>query len=106
MNFDQIEWMKRLKQDARAKQEELKVLSDDELMQMDDALYDSAESFEKVGSALLMAVRNEVERRSWSACWFWRRWWKPEKCDKWLGHRRNHEEKAKRLAMKLLSNQE
>jgi hypothetical protein len=101
MGFDWQDWMKGQKLKIKSKQEELKKLKDDELMQLHNAIWDSFESSLQKGESQLpdsvtaAAVYNEVQRRGWAACWPWKRWLRPNECRKWLEHIKKTEEKAK-----------
>jgi hypothetical protein len=97
MGFDWRDWMEGQKLKIKTKQEELKKLTDDELMELHNAIWDSFESGQgrQPDSVNMSAVYNEVQKRAWHACWFWRRWRRPNECKKWLEHISKAEEKAK-----------
>lgn len=108
----QLDWkyqIKQLQRRIKAKQEELRKLTDDELMRLHDATFDSMESSLHEGSserpeaATYGAIINEVDRRAMAACWFWRRWRRPDECKKWLEHKRKTEERAQQWVHEKLS---
>jgi len=87
MSFDQKEWDKTFRLNVEAKQQELKKLTDDDLMKLHEQLIESYSDSQGYEDAVLQkAVFRECRRRSWAACWFWRRWRKPAECKKWLAH--------------------
>ena len=103
MSLDGENTMKDLRLRIKGKQEELRKLTDDELMQLHDTILDSVVSTlhkkreERPDTAMYGALISEVDKRAKAACWFWKRWRKPNECQKWLEHKRKSEEKAQHL---------
>lgn len=89
---------------VRKKQNELKKLTDDELMNLDIKLHESLKQSDQ-DPLLTIAVYSEVRRRSKAACWIWQRMSHRgrENCKKWLRHLEESEKAAKRLAQEIIS---
>jgi len=109
MSLDWENTMKDLRLRIKGKQEELRKLTDDELMQLHDAILDSVVSTlhkkreKRPDTAMYGAIISEVDKRAKAACWFWKRWRKPNGCRKWLEHKKHAEENAQRLVHEKFS---
>lgn len=101
MSLDYEGWTKAFKLNVKAKQKELKRLTDDELIKLHNSLLDSLS--EGHGDAVLsLAIYEEIDRRTKAACRFWRRWRRPDECKNRLDHRKRTEEKARLFMEKVL----
>ncbi len=106
MSFDRKDWMNDYMLNVRVVEKKLKKLRDEELMQLDNSLWDSFVASEsnrelRPESELFTAVQKEVDRRTFAAGWFWRRLPKPGEYKKWLDHNKETEEKAWRMAREI-----
>lgn len=96
---------------ARAKSylQDLKKLSDDELMLFDIKLHEQSLEVEKHNSfhgadpALHAAMLREVDRRSIAAGWFLIRWLKPKNYKKWVEHCKQTEDLSLQVAQEIVS---
>jgi DNA-directed RNA polymerase subunit RPC12/RpoP len=96
---------------ARAYSEDLKRLSDSELMGFEFDLLQQMLEEEKrnrlgyhlADPALYIAVSSEVHRREFAAGWFWRRWRRPFEYQKWVAHREQMERIASEIALEVIS---
>ena len=94
---------------AQNRQHEFTSLTDDELMELENSLWATREQVFPAGPAddesliTRLAVWYEVDRRSWAACWFWRRWLRPRECEKWLDLRKRLKAHVAALTQEHLS---
>ena len=109
---------------CEAKQTELKMLPDDELIKRDIELWEreakredsplggmyvpgsKADIAAQDDRVLTVAMYREVHRRATAACWLWRRLFfrgGRKNCKKWLAHLERRENAAKRVAEKVLA---
>jgi hypothetical protein len=96
---------------AKSYLQDLKKLSDDELMAFDIKLHEESLEIEKrndlsyhvADPALYAAMLREVDRRSVAAGWFWIRWLKPKNYKKWVGHCRRTEGISLEVAQEVVS---
>lgn len=115
---DQVDWNQyqsdqNEESQVRAKSylQDLKKLSDDELMAFEIKLYEEMLEVEKRNNlsyrgadpALYTAIYHEVDRRSIAAGWFWIRWLKRENYKKWVGHRKRTRDISLQVAQEVVS---
>jgi len=73
---------------ARARQRELGDLDDATLMALHEKLCAEVGEFPKNQDRMVVeeAFWMEVDRRTFASGWFWRRWRRPDECEKWRVH--------------------
>lgn len=101
------QWTRDWRRAVQARQQELKTLTDDGLMQLEKSLWTMEKVFgtrpDREEVVTREAAGLEVRRRARAACWFWRRWRKPGECDRWLAHMQEMEATARDLTLRHLS---
>lgn len=73
-------------------QKELRKLSDEQLMRMDESLFSDPDKIQD--PALMAASYNEVRRRFVAAGWIWKRLFKREEYEKWVQYNKKMEIRA------------
>jgi hypothetical protein len=113
--FDGNQWQndqnKEFQMRAKFYLEDLKKLSDEELMAFDITLHEQSLeeakhnylSYRGADPALYAAIYREVDRRNVAAGWFWRRWRKPLNYKKWVEHCKRTEEMSLQWAQETIS---
>jgi hypothetical protein len=95
---------------VKAKQKEIKTMTDDDLMKLHDRIATSELQAERKRATITApdpvfstAIDFEVRRRYVASGWFWRRWLKPYEYRKWLQHVNRHNEIAKEIMQEAIS---
>ena len=96
----------RIERKTVARQNELKRLSDEEIMQLDLKGVTSFGSMglgkDKIDSGTALAADREVRRRAISAGWIWKRFFDRANFEKWETYQKLRENEAEKAAMEFL----